>query len=132
MSRRTISPAGSARKIAPMRGGILVALAATMAIAASGASAATYCVPAHSGCAGTAEPTLAAAISAANSDTAIDDILIGPGSFPASNIVASVSNPVHIAGSGIDATRLEGATSGFGLTLYGAAQSIADLTIHEP
>jgi hypothetical protein len=115
-----------------MRGRILAALAAIMAMTACGASAATYCVPAHAGCAGTTEPTLAAAISAANGDTAVDDILIGPGSFPASNIVASASNPVHIAGSGMDTTRLEGATSGFGLTLYGEAQSIADLTIHEP
>ena len=107
-------------------------LAAAMALGCASAGATTYCVPAHAGCTGIAKATLADAVTAANGDTAVDDILLGAGTFPATNVVASISNPVHIAGAGMDSTTIEGATSGTGLTLYGPDQRISDLTIHEP
>src|SRR3954451_4476936 len=129
MSRRTISPAGSARKIAPMRGGVLVALAAAMAIAASGASAATYCVPAHSGCVGSAQPTLSAAVTAANGTPEADDIVLGAGPFAGG--VTGGSYPVHIHGAGTLATKIEGGGGTYGLYIGQTSSSIENLTIHE-
>jgi hypothetical protein len=116
-----------------MRTTVLAGVAAVMAIICGSASAATFCVP--SGFAGcdASEPTLAAAVQAANDNgSGVDDIVLAAGTFPQTNVVASVSNPVHIVGAGIGVTILEGATSGTGLTLYGPDQSIAGLAIHEP
>lgn len=116
-----------------MRITVLAGVAAAMAIICGSAGAATFCVPSGSSACTASEPTLAAAVQAANDNgSGVDDIVIGTGTFPQTNVVAGVSNPVHILGGGIGETVLEGATSGSGLTLYGPNQSITGLTIHEP
>jgi hypothetical protein len=106
--------------------------AALLAIPSASAGAAVYCVPASFSCGGTGKPDLASAVTAASLVAGVDDILLAPGTFPASGVTANLSNPVHIKGSGRAETVIEGATSGTGLQLYGPDQRISDLTVHEP
>jgi hypothetical protein len=117
-----------------MRAWGLAAVAAAVAMTTASASAATFCVPSTSAeCAGSSQPTLALAVQAANDNgSGVDDIAIAPGTFPQSNVTAYAFNPVHIRGSGIGTTTLEGGGGGSGLTLYGPDQRISNLTIHEP
>jgi hypothetical protein len=108
---------------------IFAVLAAIMGVTATGAGAATFCVPAHAGCTGTAEPTLAAAITAANAMPDSDDIVLGAGSF----VGGPVSGPeVHIRGAGRDVTFIEDGSGSYGVYLGHANSTISDLTIHEP
>jgi hypothetical protein len=109
---------------------IAAALAAIMGLSAAGASAHTYCVPGPSCSAGTAEPTLAAAVDAANLTPEADDILLAAGTFTGGVTVGSY--PVRIHGAGIGMTTIAG---GGGLYAVGMDQpdsSIDNLTIHEP
>jgi len=100
-----------------------------MAVTSASASAATYCVPAHAGCAGTPEPTLAAAITAANASSSADDILLAAGTFTGG---AQVNYETHIAGAGQGATVIDGGSAAWGVFLGHSSSSIRDLTIHEP
>jgi hypothetical protein len=103
---------------------------AVMAITCGSASAATYCVPATSPtCSGTAEPTLAAAVSAANATAVADDIFLAAGTFVGGVTIGSY--PVHIHGVSKDVTTIQGGGGAYGVGMDQPESSIEDLTIHE-
>jgi hypothetical protein len=102
----------------------LLALAATGAIwlaAPATASAATYCVHFTSGCTGTTQPTIAAALTAAAGNPGRDLIRVGPGSFSESFDVDPANN-VDIVGSG----------AGPGGTQLNPPSTTAVATVDEP
>src|SRR5258705_9194123 len=127
MSRRTISPAGSAPNIAGMRGRVLVALAAIMAMTASAAGAATYCVPVLTAPCTYSRTTLADAITAANMAPDADTIVLAPGHFASG---ATLLYETRVSGAGQYATFIDGGSTGWGVKLDDPASSISDLTIH--
>src|SRR5213080_3310257 len=118
-----------------MRAKVLVGvMAGAMAIMCADASAATYCVPAHSGCTGTPEPTLADALSETNLKADVDDIVLAPGHFAVSpGVTAQPGRPVDITGAGINQTFIDGTDAGgfdpYTLALHGMDQRISDLTV---
>src|SRR3954451_16509550 len=128
MSRRPTCPAGSAPNIARMRGRVLAALAAIMAMTASGASAATYCVPVLTTPCTDSRATLADAITAANAAPNSDTIVLAPGHFASG---PAVNYETHILGAGEAATFVDGGAT-YGVKLNHAASSISDLNIHAP
>jgi hypothetical protein len=109
---------------------IVAVLAVIMGLSAASAGAATYCVPGPSCSAGTAQPTLADAVDAANATVEADDIFLAPGTFAGGVTVGS--HPVRIHGSGIGTTRIEGGDGLYGVQMDQPDSSLDDLTIHEP
>jgi hypothetical protein len=106
-----------------------VMVLAAMAITCAGASAATYCVPAHVGCSGLDRATLASAVTDANATVESDDIYLGRGTFAGG--VSIGAYPVHIHGVTTDDTRIEGGGGTYAVYMGQASSSIEDLTIHE-
>src|SRR4051794_509175 len=87
---------------------------AVVALASAGAaSGATYCV-AKSSCAGTAQPDVQAALTAAAVTPVADRIEVGPGSFPTTDgfvyLGAGADNTVELVGAGRYQTELRGGT----------------------
>jgi hypothetical protein len=109
---------------------IVAVLAVIMGPSAASAGAATYCVPGPSCSAGTAQPTLADAVDAANATVEADDIFLAPGTFAGGVTVGS--HPVRIHGSGIGTTKIEGGDGLYGVQMDQPDSSLDDLTIHEP
>lgn len=108
-----------------------------LAFAPSGALAADFCVQ-NSGCTaggGTAEPSVEAALAAANSDGVLDRVLIGPGTFTAPTVFGYVTgyHPVQIIGSGAGTTTLTGPVGTDRVLFAGNTDSlVSDLTVAVP
>jgi hypothetical protein len=115
----------------------LAALAAVSALVlAPSAFGHDYCV-ADASCVsagGTAEPTLQAALAAADTTAATDRVLIGPGTYSAPDAFGSYSivHPVDVIGSGSGSTRLTGPVDSGTVLYLGAGSSISDAGIAIP
>src|SRR4051794_15481497 len=115
---------------------VAIGVAAALAVAPS-AFAQDYCV-ADASCVsggGVDEPTVEAALAAADATFASDRVLIGPGEFvaPTTAGYGAKAFPVEIIGAGAGATTLTGPPdSGTVLYLNGATSRVADLGIVVP
>jgi PKD repeat protein len=111
----------------PWRSALLLALALPAT-----ASADRFCVQTASCSGGTAEPTLAAALTAAAGTAGRDRIDIGPVTLSPVTDSDAAGNAVDIVGSGRSATTLNGPTTGGAVTLTIAEPSstVSNLTIN--
>src|SRR4051794_12866144 len=117
----------------------VAALAVTGLAGAGTASADTYCV-AKPSCAGTAQPDVQAALTAAAVTPVPDRIEVGPGSFSTTDgfvyLGAGADNTVELVGAGRYQTELRGGTGVNDrptLLLQGSAPAkVSDLTISTP
>ena len=92
----------------------LVTALLTLALPAM-ASAETFCVHSPADCAGSVQPTLQAALDAANANGAGEDqIRIGAGTFDEPPAVNVLGNPVEIVGAGPGQTTLQSSTAPLG------------------
>src|SRR4051794_27934069 len=101
--------------------------ALVLGAAAGGARAETFCVQAPS-CAGSAEPSLPAALSAAAGVAGRDRIELGSGTIPYPGLATdAASNPVDIIGAGRHETTLQ--ASGTLLTMQEPTSTFSDVRI---
>ena len=92
----------------------LVTALLTLALPAM-ASAETFCVHSPADCAGSVQPTLQAALDAANANGAGEDqIRIGAGTFDEPPAVNVLGNPVEIVGAGPGQTTLQSSAAPLG------------------
>jgi hypothetical protein len=104
-------------------------------IGAGVASAATFCVN-DPGCpaTGTAEPTIAAALDAANASPGRDRIQIGPGTYSEPRLVDPPGSPVDIVGAGVGVTRIgaPGGRNASTLDVQDQGSTVSDMTVLLP
>jgi hypothetical protein len=114
----------------------LAAVLALCAFAPSLALATDYCVgnPACLSGGGVDKPTVESALAAAEADTALDRVLIGPGKFTAPNGgYNALDNPVQVIGAGAGATTLTAPKDTDNVLILGdSGSSVADLNVLIP
>jgi hypothetical protein len=115
-------------RLLPAKAAACLTTACALLVLASSADAAVFCVddpacPAG----GVAKDSPAAAMTAANADAIEDTVRIGPGSYDIAGIGGS--NPVHIVGAGMGATKLVYTDDSIGIFLGNPASSVSDLTL---
>jgi chitodextrinase len=115
----------------PIRIALVTALL-TLALPAA-ASAETFCVHSPADCAGSAQPTLQAALDAANANGAgADQIRIGAGTFDEPPAVNVLGNPVEIVGAGPGQTTLQSSTAPLGkvIDIREPGSVVSQLRVH--
>jgi hypothetical protein len=114
----------------------VAAVLSLCAFAPSLALAADYCVgdPACVSAGGVDEPNVELALAAAEADTALDRVLIGPGTFTAPNGgYGAPNNPVQVIGAGAAATTLTAPANTDNLLFLGdGGSSVSDLKLLIP